>query len=69
MWLVDDADIKLAAVFVPAGEPLPGAPVRWHMHPADCDESGIPTAYDVCNLDHTHTVREFLAREAEEGTR
>jgi len=69
MWSVDDADIKLAAVFVPAGEPLPEAPARWHLHPTDRDEHGIPVAYAVCKTDHTHTVREHLAREAEEGIR
>lgn len=71
MWLVDDVDIKLAVVFVPAGQPLPEAPSRqrWHMHPAETNEHGIPVAFDVCNTDHTNTVREFLAREAEEGIR
>ena len=69
MWSVDDADIKRSLVFVPAGEPLPEAPARWHMHPAETNGRGIPTAFDVCNTDHTHTVREWLAREAEEGIR
>lgn len=71
MWLVDDLDIRFAVVFVPAGQPLPEAPsrTRWHMHPATTDERGIPTAFDVCNTDHTNTVREILAREAEEGIR
>lgn len=69
MWRVDDVDIKFALVFVPEGEPLPEAPARWHMHLAETDERGIPTAFDVCNTDHTNAVREFLAREAEESTR
>ena len=69
MWTIDDIDIRLTVVFVPEGEPLPEAPTRWHMHPAETAERGIPTAFAVCNTDHTHTVREFLAREAEESTR
>jgi len=71
IWRIDDIDIKRAVVFVPAGQPLPEAPsrTRWHMHPAAADDRGIPTAFDVCDTDHTHTVREFLAREAEEGIR
>lgn len=68
MWRVDDLDVRIAVVFVPAGQPLPEAPsrTRWHMHPAETNNCGIPTAFDVCNTDHTNTVREFLAREAEE---
>lgn len=69
MWRVDDLDVRLAVVFVPAGEPLPAEPTRWHMHPAETNDRGIPCAFDVCNTDHTRTVREFLAREAEEGIR
>lgn len=69
MFLVDDIDIRLAVVFVPEGEPLPSAPARWHMHPAETNERGIPCAFAVCNTDHTQSVREFLAREAEEGIR
>ncbi len=68
MWSVGDVDIKFALVFVPAGEPLPEAPARRHMHPAETSECDIPLAFTVCNTDHTHTVREFLARQAEEAT-
>lgn len=69
MWTVDDINIRLTIVFVPEGEPLPAAATRWHLHPAETNERGIPVAFDVCNTDHTDTVREFLAREAEEGIR
>lgn len=69
MWSVDDADIKHALVFVPEGDPLPEAPARWHMHPAEMTERGTPVAFGLCKTDHTQTVREFLAREAEEGIR
>lgn len=66
MRSVDDIDIKFALAFVPAGEPLPKAPSCWHMHPTETNDSGIPTAFDVCNTDHTHTVRQWLAQQAEE---
>ncbi len=69
IWRVNDVDIKLAVVFVPKGEPLPDAPTRWHMHTAETNDRGTPTAFAVCNTDHIHTVREWLAREAEEGIR
>jgi hypothetical protein len=69
MWHIDDLDVRLAVVFVPAGEPLPTEPARWHMRPTQTNEDGIPVEFGVCNTDHTPTVREFLAREAEEGIR
>lgn len=69
IWTVDDLDVRLAVVFVPDGEPLPRAPTRWHMHPTGEDAAGIPNSYALCNIDHTHTVREFLARQAETGIR
>lgn len=69
IWSVDDIGLKLAVVFVPVGEPLPDAPARWHMHPSGEDTNGIPSSYALCNITHTHSVREFLAREAEEGIR
>ncbi len=69
MWGVDSLDIRSAVVFVPAGEPLPEGPTRWHMHPTETNERGAPVAFGLCKTDHTHSVREFLAREAEEGIR
>lgn len=69
MWHIDDLNVRIAVVFVPAGEPLPDAPARWHMHPTQTNADGIPTEFGVCNTDHIHAVREFLAREAEEGIR
>lgn len=69
MWSVDDLDVRIAVAFVPAGEPLPDAPARWHMHPTQTNADGIPTEFGVCNTDHIHAVREFLAREAEERER
>lgn len=69
IWRVDDVGIKLAVQFVPAGEQMPDEPTKWHLHPETTDERGIPTSFGVCNTDHTHTVREFLAREAEEANR
>lgn len=69
MWSVGDVHVKLSARFVPAGEPLPAEPTKWHMHPETTDERGIPTSFGICRDDHTHTVREFLAREAQEATR
>lgn len=69
VWSIDDVYVKRAVVFVPAGEPLPEGPAKWHMHPTQTTGDGIPTEFAVCNLSHIHTVREFLAREAEEGIR
>lgn len=68
IWRIDDIGIKLSVVFVPEGEPLPTAP-DWHLHPEGVTAQGIPTAFGVCRFDHMPTVREFLAREAEEGIR
>jgi hypothetical protein len=65
VWRVDDVGIRLAVVFVPAGHPLPTEPDKWHMHPRKVNADGIPEAFGLCNVDHTHTIREFLAAEAE----
>lgn len=67
IWSINDIPLKLAVVFVPEGEPLPEAPTRWHMHPTSEDADGIPSSYALCNINHTHSVREFLARQAEES--
>lgn len=61
MWSVDDLGVKGALQFVPAGEPLPAGPAGWHL------DRDTATSYGVCRADHTPTVREFLAREAEEA--
>lgn len=67
IWRVDDVPIKLAVVFVPEGEPLPDGPDGWHMHPTESNADGVPSEFAVCNINHTHSVREFLARQAEES--
>ncbi|GHH57490.1 hypothetical protein [Lentzea cavernae] len=66
MWTVDSLDVRSALVFVAEGEPLPEGPTRWHLDPTGTDERGIPSAFDLCRTDHTQTVREWLARQAEE---
>lgn len=69
MWGIDSIDIKNAVRFVPEGEELPAGPNRWHWHPNRTDGDGAIAAFDLCRDDHSHTVREFLAREAEEAVR
>jgi hypothetical protein len=69
LWSVDDVHVKLAVRFVAESEILPAEPAKWHLHPETTGEHGIPTSFGICNLDHAHTVRDFLAREAEEGAR
>ena len=63
LWSVDDVGVKAALRFVPEGEPPPTGPGEWRM-----DRTG-PASFDVCRDDHTPTVREWLAREAQEATR
>lgn len=65
-WRVDDVDIKAALVFVPEGEPLPVAPESWHWHVKETiPGTPVPASVGICNADHSHSVREFLAAEAE----
>ncbi len=69
IFSVDDVHVKLSVRFVPDGEPLPTEPARWRLHPETTDGRGIPTSFGACREDHTHTVREWLAREAQEARR
>jgi hypothetical protein len=63
MWTVDDYLLRGAVRFVPEGEPLPEGPQRWHLHREGREQVGL------CRISHTHSIREFLARDAEEGVR
>lgn len=65
VWRIDDADIKLAVVFVPDGEPLPTEPEKGHWHTVKRLEDGFPAALGWCNADHRVSVREWLVAEAE----
>lgn len=65
VWRVNDVDIRLAVQFVPNGEPLPTAPEKGHWHTVERTEDGFPAASGWCNYDHTVSIREWLAAEAE----
>jgi hypothetical protein len=64
-WRIDDIYIKKACRFVPEGEPLPVEPDKWHMHETEWTAEGFPIQLAICNSNHMHSVREYLAAEAE----
>jgi len=65
IWRIDDIYIKKAVRFVPDGEPLPDEPNKWHTHESEQAADGFPGALAICNSNHMHSVREYLAAEAE----
>jgi hypothetical protein len=40
-------------------------PDKWHMHETEWTAEGFPIQLAICNSNHMHSVREYLAAEAE----
>lgn len=66
LWRIDDIAIRAAVHFVADGEPLPTEPAKPHWHETTHDKHGTPTGLGWCQVDHTPSIRDWLARGAEQ---